>query len=81
MGKSGGLSTELKQKIGGTKVAVIGSMAVDLIAEVPTVTPCTVAEHSVIYYIAVYLSRQIYIKSRTNAPYRIGFSCFNDLST
>ena len=39
MEKSGGLSTELKQKIGGTKVAVIGSMAVDLIAEVPTVTP------------------------------------------
>ena len=33
MEKSGGLSTELKQKIGGTKVAVIGSMAVDLIAE------------------------------------------------
>lgn len=33
MEKSGGLSTELKQKIKGTKVAVIGSTAVDLIAE------------------------------------------------
>lgn len=30
---SGGLSTELKQKIKSTKVAVIGSVAVDLIAE------------------------------------------------
>ncbi len=33
MEKSGGLSTELKQKIKGTKVAVIGNIAVDLISE------------------------------------------------
>ncbi len=40
---------------------------------------CAIAEHSVIYLIDMYPSRQIYVKSRSNAPYRIAFSGLNYL--